>query len=366
MRPTRILIMGAGSAAAENLIQSLRRAEPTLVLLGCHEDRFVLKHSAVDARYLVPSSGAPDFIRRIVGLEQACHIDLVIPTADAHVLALSSGRRRLAGKLFLPAHSVVQLCRDKYALAVVLCRRGLPAPLTYCVKRLEAIEGIVARFGQPSRLWCRPRTGTCARGGGAVSSAEQARNWIRLWEAMQGVPASSFTLSEYLPGREILCQSVWLRGRMILANTFERLSYFGVDNIPSGVTSLSSLAKTVIEPAVVALCRRAICAIAPRASGAFSVDVKEDEHGRPHITEVNAGRFFMAMTAFDRVLKHSIALTYVRLARGERVDLNEAYDAVDDCYMVRDLDVAPGIFRGEEFFDGIEDGRASAIDTQRA
>jgi hypothetical protein len=249
MRPTRLLVMGAGSAAAENLIQSLRRAEPTLALIGCHEDRFVLKHSTADALHLVPSPGASDFLRGIAGLVQACHIDLVIPTADGHVLALSSGRRRLTGKLFLPPHSVVTLCRDKYALAVALRRRGLPAPLTYRVKRLEAIEGIFTRFGHPSRLWCRPRTGTCARGGGAVSSPEQARNWIRLWEAMQGVPASSFTLSEYLPGREILCQSVWLRGRMILANTFERLSYFGVDNIPSGVTSLSSLAKTVIERA---------------------------------------------------------------------------------------------------------------------
>jgi carbamoyl-phosphate synthase large subunit len=128
---------------------------------------------------------------------------------------------------------------------------------------------------------------------------------------------------------------------MVLANTFERLAYFGADNIPSGVTSLSSLAKTVVEPGVVEVCRAAITAVAPAASGAFSVDVKEDADGHPHVTEINAGRFFMAMTAFDRVLKHHIALTYVRLALGERVDLGEAYDAVDDYYMVRDMTSAP-------------------------
>jgi hypothetical protein len=176
-----------------------------------------------------------------------------------------------------------------------------------------------------------------------------------LWEEMQGIPTSSFTLAEYLPGREILCQSVWHRGRLILANTFERLSYFGVDNILSGVTSLSSLAKTVVEPGVVALCHRANRAIAPQASGAFSIDVKEDAAGRPNITEINAGRFFMAMTAFDCVLKHSIALTYVRLALGEVPELREEYDAVEDYYMVRDLDMAPGVFRGDDLFDGIEE-----------
>jgi hypothetical protein len=355
MTSPRLLIMGAGSAAAENLIHTLRRVEPSLVLIGCNEDRFVLKHSAAEVRYLVPSATTREFMPRVSSLVRAGRIDLVIPTADQHVLALSRGRRLLSRKAFLPAHSTVELCRDKYALTTALRRRSLPAPATYRVSRLDTIERIFARFGNPARLWCRPRTGTCARGGGVVSSPAQARSWIRLWEEMQGIPASSFTLAEYLPGREILCQSVWHRGRLILANTFERLSYFGVDNILSGVTSLSSLAKTVVEPGVVELCRRAIRAVAPQASGAFSIDVKEDAAGRPNITEINAGRFFMAMTAFDCVLKHSIALTYVRLALGEVPELREEYDAVEDYYMVRDLDMAPGVFRGDDLFDGIEE-----------
>ncbi|MBI1735642.1 MAG: hypothetical protein HYR51_10740 [Candidatus Rokubacteria bacterium] len=349
----RVLVLGAGSAAAENLARALRDAEPAIVLLGANDDRFVLKHSSADARYLVPAAGAPDFVRCVAALARAERVDLVIPTTDHHVLALSAGRRALSGRVFLPAHAAIARCRDKYALTIALRRRGLPAPLTYPVPRVDAIARTFARFGRRRRLWCRPRTGTCARGGAAVATAEEATRWIRLWETMQAVPASSFTLSEYLPGREILCQSVWQRGRLVLANTFERVSYFGVDNIPSGVTSLSSLAKTVVEPAVVDLCRRAIRVIAPAASGAFSVDVKEDGEGRPHVTEINAGRFFMAMTAFDRVLKHGIVRTYLRLALGEPVELTDEYDTVDGYYMVRDLDVTPGIFHADEMFDGI-------------
>ena len=246
------------------------------------------------------------------------------------------------------------LCRDKFRLTRALRRGGVLAPETHPVTTLGSIDAIFARLGRRP-LWCRPRTGTCARGGAAVSSPEQARAWIRLWQTMQGLPVRSFTLAEYLPGREILCQSLWDRGRLVLANTFERLSYFGAENIPSGVTSLSSLAKTVVAPAVLDLCRRAVRAIAPAASGAFSIDVKEDAAGRPRVTEINPGRFFMAMTAFDRVLKHTMALTYVRLARGEPVDLGEPYDAADGFYMVRDLDVVPGIFHADEAFEGIDE-----------
>jgi hypothetical protein len=213
---------------------------------------------------------------------------------------------------------------------------------------------VFARLGRRRPLWCRPRTGTCARGGAAVATPEQARCWIRIWHEMRGLPVRSFTLSEYLAGREILCQSVWKDGRLILANTFERLSYFGVDNIPSAVTSLSSLAKTVQEPGVVALCRDAIRAVAPRASGVFSIDTKDDAWGRPRITEINAGRLFMAMTAFDTVLKHSMALTYVRLALGQDVELDGEYDGVGDYYMARDLDGDPAVFHADELFEGID------------
>ena len=73
----------------------------------------------------------------------------------------------------------------------------------------------------------------------------------------------------------------------------------------------------------------------------------------------------MAMTAFDRVLKHNIALTYVRLALGERVDFGEAYDAVEDYYMVRDMDTEPGVFHADDFFDGVHDASGAMQFTVR-
>jgi hypothetical protein len=36
------------------------------------------------------------------------------------------------------------------------------------------------------------------------------------------------------------------------------------------------------------------------------------------------------------------------------VGLRDEYDAVDDYYLVRDLDTLPGVFHADELFDGIE------------
>jgi len=349
----RILVTGAGTGASNNLIRSLKAADPALFALGCHHDRFVLRHSIADRLYLIPRTTDPRFpetLRRLADVER---LDLLIPTTDADVSALSELRDELGGRTFLPDRAVIQLCQDKYELTGALRARGIPAPETYAVTDVDALGELFERLGAYRPIWCRARTGSRSLGAAPMMRPDQARAWILYWEEMRGVPASSFTLSEYLPGRDFLCQSLWNDGALVLANTFERLSYFGGENSPSGVSSLSSLAKTVADPRLVDVCRRAVGAVAPGASGAFSIDLKEDRRGVPCMTEINAGRFFIGMTAFSHVGKHSMPAIFVRVALGEPVDLREEYDAVDGYYLVRDLDNLPGVFHEDEFFDEV-------------
>ena len=95
-----------------------------------------------------------------------------------------------------------------------------------------------------------------------------------------------------------------------------------------------------------------------RASGIFSADLKENAAGVPCITEINAGRFSSATNIFDFTGKHNMAVTYVRLARGEPPDMVGEYDVSEDHYMLRDIDALPRMFRAEEFFDAVEDARS--------
>jgi carbamoyl-phosphate synthase large subunit len=177
------------------------------------------------------------------------------------------------------------------------------------------------------------------------------------WGEMRGVPARSFILSEYLPGRDLGCQSLWKEGTLVLIKTYERLSYLGTGSQPSQVSSVAALAKTVFEPRVVDICKKAVRALDPRASGVFSVDLRESAGGVPCITEINAGRFSSATNIFDLTGKYNMAATYVRLALGGPVDLRDEYDVARDYYMLRDVDTPPGVFHAEQFFEGIEDAR---------
>jgi carbamoyl-phosphate synthase large subunit len=350
----RLLVLEAGSAASNNLIRSLKCGDPSLEIVGCNDSRFVLKKSTADRNHLLPVSseayGAA--LRRIVKRER---IDLLIPTSDADVLAISELRNKLACRTFLPRRSVIERCQDKYELTIFLRRRGIPAPLTYPITDIERVEAVFQRFTPRKTLWCRIREGSGSYAAIPVKTPEQARSWIAYWEQMRAVPPGSFTLSEYLPGRDFCVQCLWDKGILVLAKMAERITYLASGS-PSGVSSMPALAKTAFDSRTVEVCAKAIRALDAKASGVFFVDIKESDDERPCITEINAGRFATMTNIHDLTGKHNMAAMYVRLALGERIRVPKASDFVDGYYLVRSVDTLPAVIQRDELFEGIEDG----------
>jgi carbamoylphosphate synthase large subunit len=347
----RLLVMGAGTGAGNNLVASLRAGVPGVMVLGAHTDAFTLRKSTADRRHLL--EGGRRAADEIAALADAEAIDLIIPTSDGDVMLLSTHRETLRRRVFLPSRAVIDLCQDKCELAAELARHSVPVPVSLPLSGRETADEVVAKLAWAPRLWCRMRAGTRSLGATPVTSAEQVRSWLLLWEELRGVPANAFMLAEYLPGRDFLCQSLWHDGRLVLVKTFERISYFGGENSPSGTSSLSSLAKTVVDERVVDVCTRAIRALEPGANGAFSIDLKENAEGVPCVTEINAGRFFIGMTALDGVGRHNMSACFVRLALGEELAIEDPYDCPPDHYLVRDLDTPPGVFHADDIFDGL-------------
>lgn len=348
----RVLVLGAGSAGGNNLMRSLQAGDSTPFLVGCNDNRFVLKKSFAQANYRVPKVSHRGFLAALRNIVRRERVDLVIPTSDAEVLALSPGRKGLGCQTFLPRHAVIRRCQDKYALSAFLRRRGIPAPLTYPIKRAGDIERIFRRFVTGTQLWCRIRSGTGSLGAIPVTSPPQVASWIAYFEEMRGIPKGLFTLSEYLPGRDFCVQCLWKDGRLVLAKMAERITYL-VSGSPSGVSSTPALAKTVLEPRAIRVCARAIRALDASASGVYFVDMKERADGTPCITEINAGRFATITNIHDLPGRHNMAVTFVRLALDEPVAIRGHSDFADGFYLVRSVDTVPAVIHGDELFKRI-------------
>lgn len=349
----RLLIWEPGEAAGNNLIRSLKAGDPALHIVGCNHSRFFLTKSPADRNYELPlaTDRFATALSRIIKRER---IDLVIPTSDSHVVKLSALRRRLDGKVFLPPASVIERCQDKYALATLLRRRGVPVARTYPIKKAADVPRLFKRFKGHNRLWCRIRRGSGSNGAIPVKSPEQVQSWIAYWEQMRAVPPGSFTLSEYLPGRDYCVQCLWDKGRLVLAKMAERITYLN-NGSPSGVSSMPALAKTIFDRRVLEICKQAILAVDARASGIFFVDFKENEQRVPCVTEINAGRFATMTNIHDLTGKHNMAVAFVRLALGERISIPGARDFADGYFLVRSVDTVPAIVGKEQLYQNIQD-----------
>src|SRR5260370_28183344 len=98
----RILVIGAGTGASNNLIRSLKAGDPSFFIVGAHTDRFVLKKSSADRKYFMPAPEAPAFIRSVRRIVAAERTDLIIPPRTADLAALPDHHPRLPGRTFLP------------------------------------------------------------------------------------------------------------------------------------------------------------------------------------------------------------------------------------------------------------------------
>jgi glutathione synthase/RimK-type ligase-like ATP-grasp enzyme len=353
----RLLVLRAGSPSTNNLIRSLKAGDRTWFIVGCDDDAFTLRRSLADRNVVMPDTDSANFPEKLHTVIRREGVDLVIPNSERDVIRISKLRAQLMCRTFLPRKTVIERCCDKYALTQFLARHGLPVPETYLVESTMDVGRIFRRFRRAPKLWCRIRRGSGSFGATAVRSSAQARSWIEYWQEMQRVRAGSFTLSEFLPGRDLTVQCLFQNGSLIAAKMYERRRYHLLNGVASGVSSTAALAKMLHEPSLLDLAVKAILCLDRRTSGVYFVDLKEDEHGKPRITEINAGRFANVPTIHDAVSTQNIAAAYVRAALGQPA---AGYDAVvdtGDCYVMRGLDMPPAVLRGRDLFRNIRDLR---------
>jgi hypothetical protein len=351
-RPVRALVTGAGTGSSANLMRALRTISPKPHVVGVNHDRFALKLSIADANYITPDPDSREFCDALLKIIRRERINVIMATNDNVVKALSDSRRRFPIDLVLPSREAIDLCQDKYALNVLLRGRNVPAPRSFEVKSLRGLDSIFARFSDKGLLWCRARRGSRALAGIPVANVEQARAWIMQWRDLQGVKVSEFTLSEYLPGRHFMVQSLWRSGVMLRTQAVEALSYFAAGNNPSGIFSLSNLAKTVAAPEAVKVAISAVEAVEKAPNGAFFVELREAANGVPAITEINAGRFPSGVTALLALGKDNMVAAFAALATGAKVAVAaEPYGSATEYYMVRDIDAIPAVFAAADLID---------------
>jgi carbamoyl-phosphate synthase large subunit len=181
-----------------------------------------------------------------------------------------------------------------------------------------------------------------------INTAEQARNWVKLWVELRGFNVSDFTISEFLPGRDYAFQSVWKNGELRVAKMVERLSYVMGRNRLSNMSSTPAVARTIRDTATLDTVFAAIRAVSSRPHGNYNLDLKGNVDGVMCVTEFNIGRFCMITPIFDLTGRHNTADVHVASALDLPLTIQDPVDIEEDVYLIRELDTEPLIISARE------------------
>ncbi len=341
----RILVTGAGGVAGVNFVRAIRTSPTGYYVAGTDFSKYYIQFPDLEARYLTPRHDDPNFVERVSGIARRERVEFIHPQPSSEALVLSRNRRKLPGRVFLPPPSVMEVAQDKLQTQKILEEGGVPVAKTKTVRRVLDVDRVFREMGPP--LWIRARHGAGGRLSLACHSSAEAKHWIGLW-AEKGTAMDEFMIQEYLPGRNLAWDSIWKDGHLITSYCRERLEYPFKHISPSGITGTPSVARTVRDRRVDHIAEEAVRAVDRRASGAFSIDVKEGRDGKPCVTEVDAGKFHSTMPLWGYVaVKHlklpwyaNLADLYVRIGMSERVRSGiPAHDLIPSgYYLVRNID----------------------------
>lgn len=341
----RVLVTGAGGSAGANVISSLALSGK-FDLVGADSDARRLHLSPAGSNVLIPRVEKPDYLDALNNCVSEERIDVVHFQPDPEVLFASENADSIQAALFLPPYDAVAMASDKADLNRVLQQRGVLVPFSQATETMSDLrEKVDLLLETNPKVWVRAKQGAGSRASLPVSSSSQAEAWVNWWTAEKSLDVHNFMVSEFLPGREFAFQSVWQNGRLITGQARQRVEYLYGFLSPSGQSSTPSIAKTVSDPRIDELAIKAIKALIAEPHGVFCVDMKENIHGLPCVTEINVGRFFTTSNFFSEAGLNMPEMA-VNAALGEPLEEIGTSTLERDLYWIRMVDMGYKLVKG--------------------
>lgn len=285
----RILITGAGGSAALGFIKSLRDSKEPFHIIGCDSNKYYLERACAEEKYLTPTCNDKNYQKILLRIISLTKPDLIYSQVDAEIEKLSEMRHmfdKYQIKYFLPSKKTVTICMNKYLSYKHWQKAEIKVPTTLIIKTKDDLKQAFEKLGAP--LWIREIKGAFGKGSLPVKTYDEAAIWIDIHHGW-----GNYLAAELLDASQMVTwQSIWYRGKLVVAQSRKRLYWEFANRVPSGVTGLTGTGITIRDRQVDEISLKTIHAIDKKPHGIFSVDLTYDKKGIPNPTEINIGRFF--------------------------------------------------------------------------
>lgn len=321
-----ILINGVGGPTPRSIARNLRRYSTfnNLRIIGTDTNPYAVglyQKEFFDATYLIPRASSPDYWQHIDRIIEENAIAIALVQPELEVLKWSERQHlgTLPCKALIPDYALCKVLIDKSAMSEALEGTGL-IPAGYPIRRDEDfVQAVEDLLGYP--FWIRSTTGSSGLGSLKIDSRDTLLMWIQINPGVQ-----EFIANTYLPGRNLGCKMLYWEGQLIRTGCAERVHYIMAKVAPSGITGNSAYGRLLNEEHIVEIASGAMEVLfaktGARKHGFFTVDLKEDESGKPYVTEVNIRH--VAFTSAFAAKGANFADDTIRLILGDK-EFNRDY-----------------------------------------
>ncbi len=294
--------------------------------------------------YVVPpchEDGYWDAIQQIVTENK---IDYAVILPEREVLEWSKRKQThtLPCEALLPDPAMAELLINKAEMTRLLADQNMVPPSVAFGREETDLSKVWDVLSFP--FWVRSSSGTSGLGSLKVEDKDALKNWIQINPGVK-----EFLASKFLPGRNLACKMLYFNGELKRAACGERVNYIMAKVAPSGITGNTSFGRLLNEPALVEIASKALDKLFGqkniRKHGFFTVDFKEDEQGKPYITEINVRH--VAFTQCFAAGGANLAEDTIRLLDNDPQfdQAFKAYEFEKNLIFLRDVDSLPVLMK---------------------
>ena len=348
----KILITGVGGPTPRSFAIALKKYSfyKRFELIGTDINPLAMglyQNELFNKTYVVPPASHPEYWNVMQAILTENKIDMAIILPELEVMEWSKRKetQALPCKALIPDFSMADLLVDKSKMTEILKDLDIVPPSVTFSRDTENLKEVFEVL--KGNFWVRSTSGTSGLGSLKVEDEDSLKNWIQI-----NPNVNQFIASQFLPGRNLACKMLYHNGQLLRTACAERVNYIMAKVAPSGITGNTSFGRLLNEPNLVAEAKRAMDFLfqytGAKQHGFFTVDFKEDENGKPYITEINVRH--VAFTQCFAAGGANFASDTVRLLNEDATfDRNyKMYEFEKDLIFLRDVDSLPILMKEAE------------------
>ncbi len=348
----RILITGVGGPTPRSFAIALKKYSfyKRFELFGTDINPLAVglyQNELFNKTFIVPPASSNlywDAIEKIIK-EYKIDAAVILPELEVMEWSRRAQTEELPCKVLLPDYSMAELLVDKSKMTEILKDLDIVPPSVTFSRDIENLDEVFNVL--KGNFWVRSTSGTSGLGSLKVEDEDSLKNWIQINPKVE-----QFIASKFLPGRNLACKMLYYNGKLLRTACGERVNYIMAKVAPSGITGNTSFGRLLNEPKLVKEAKRAMDHLfaytGAKQHGFFTVDFKEDENGKPYITEINVRH--VAFTQCFAAGGANFASDTVRLL-DEDADFDfeyKMYEFEKDLIFLRDVDSLPILMKETE------------------